>query len=69
MAGHWQHWQLSSLPFFTSIRDEVSSPTRLVEALGILFGSRRRNHARAETKGYAPVSRRAFDSPQKCRLR
>jgi len=37
--------------------------------LRLHLGSKPRNAATAETTGYARAFRRAFDSPQRCRLR
>src|SRR5579864_1952667 len=53
---------------FHSIRDEVSCPIPLIEALGTRFGSTRHTAARAGTKGCARAFRHAFDWQQRCRL-
>ena len=52
-----------------SIRNEVSCPIPLVEALGTRFDSRPHTVAKAETTGCAPACRRAVDSPPRGRLR
>jgi len=58
---HSGWWPVSRFTLFMSIRNEVSCPILLVEALGTRFDSRPHTVAKAETTGYVRAFRRACD--------